>query len=152
MEPFQILGNLYIPDDAMHGYKEFGNKAKLLSDDNWHWDYRAPHDNVEAAESDVINSISGWHIDGSDSIAALILWANEYPTEIRLPDGTVVSGEPYDVVLINNLAVKHRVPKEFVRVVNNGEPTNRYWIRGYSNWMPTEWLVKRFRRELLGEL
>lgn len=54
-----------------------------------------------------------WHQDGGGDAGTtkhMVVWATEMPTEIRLPDGQVFVGEPYDLVWFDNTKCWHRQP------------------------------------------
>lgn len=68
------------------------------------------------------NDVLDWHSD-TNFWRAIVLWADNYPTEVKLPNGEIVAGDPNDVVYINNDTCKHRMPvfppdtkRNFVRV------------------------------------
>lgn len=54
-----------------------------------------------------------WHQDGgglAGTTRHMIVWANEQPTELQLPDGSVFIGDPFDLVWFDNDVVLHRQP------------------------------------------
>lgn len=57
-----------------------------------------------------VGSIGKWHSDANGDDLALVIWSNCCPTEIRLPDGTVIVPEPGDIAVIRNSKVEHRTP------------------------------------------
>lgn len=66
-----------------------------------------------------------WHQDGGGiegTTRHMVVWASEQPTEIRLPDGTVFQGQPFDLVWFNNDVVQHRQPR--------GTDEGRRWFLG----------------------
>ena len=66
----------------------------------------------------------GWHYDGDTTPGArpdcaLVLWASNNPTEIKLrtpSDGRVFQPRPYEVVIFRNLECLHRRPPGAPRV------------------------------------
>jgi len=77
------------------------------------------------------NSPRNWHrddylggvkYDGREAFNEMIVWANETPTEIRLPDGDIFQGDPFEVICLENDKVWHRMPKQI-------DPTMRLWAR-----------------------
>jgi hypothetical protein len=54
-----------------------------------------------------------WHREIDDIIYPFVLvWANLCPTELRLPDGTIVTPACYELVKFNNELVYHRPPRQ----------------------------------------
>jgi hypothetical protein len=49
-----------------------------------------------------------WHQD--QDVAHLIVWATEMPTELQLPDGTVILPPAGDLMWVDNRRVFHRQP------------------------------------------
>lgn len=68
-----------------------------------------------------------WHQDISLS-DYLVLWADDYPTEI-LVQGQILRPEPGDVVLIHNRLVEHRVPSDYLDDVQRGVQRPRHFLR-----------------------
>ena len=69
---------------------------------------RTPDPRVTAHPDNLV-----WHQDGGGTAGTtrhIVLWASEQPTELRLPDGTYFTGEPFDLVWANNDIVFHRQP------------------------------------------
>lgn len=62
----------------------------------------APHpDNLE------------WHQDGggpAGTVRHMVVWASEQPTELQLPDGSVLIPDPFAVVWFDNDHAYHRQP------------------------------------------
>lgn len=66
-----------------------------------------------------------WHHDGGGTqgtIRHMVVWASEQPTELRLPDGTEFTGQPYELVWFDNDVVFHRQPR--------GTDEGRRWFLG----------------------
>lgn len=66
-----------------------------------------------------------WHQDGggpAGTIRHMVVWASEQPTELRLPDGSTFTGEPYSLVWFDNDVVYHRQPR--------GTDEGRRWFLG----------------------
>lgn len=74
-----------------------------------------------------------WHRDLTAG-DYLVLWADDYPTEI-LVQGQILRPEPGDVVLIHNDLVKHRVPSDYQDDARRGVQRPRRFLRisGFSN-------------------
>lgn len=125
MEDFQVLGRA-LDRQAMYDL----GRATVAG----YADLREPLINRKIGREDVDGGRhpDGWHQDGAGvahTTPALIMWANVYPTEVLLPSGLIVSGEPYDVVLIDNITTKHRVPRTYVDAVRRDTDPDRYFIR-----------------------
>lgn len=66
-----------------------------------------------------------WHQDGGGvlgTIRHMVVWASEQPTELKLSDGSVFVGQPYELVWFNNDVVYHRQPR--------GTDEGRRWFVG----------------------
>lgn len=50
-----------------------------------------------------------WHQDGMPAYH-MVVWASEMPTEIQQSDGTLFTGEPFDLVWFDNTKAFHRQP------------------------------------------
>lgn len=153
MEPFQVLGNLYIPNIQSRYMTESNNPLRdLLSVTNVKaWAYRTPARTAQMAADTEDKLIKRWHQDGG-YFNGVLLWSNEYQTEVRRLHGRkILAGEPGDVVLIDNYAVKHRTPSEFVQAVRSGETTNRHFIRCILNGYPSAEEIMRWKELLKGE-
>jgi hypothetical protein len=65
-----------------------------------------------------------WHKDdsgyGVPASIQFIVWSNAQPTEIRLPDGSLLETKDGDVILIDNVEVEHRAPAAQI---------NRWFVR-----------------------
>lgn len=133
MKPFEVLGSLYVPPNGHEPYikfdRVFGTEYEnplrdVLGESiqkfgfNGEWTYRFPNSNQ--------SMLNYFHHDGRGK-EAIIFWASSYPTEVRLPDGSIVNGNPYDVVLVDNFVTRHRTPQALVNM--HSQRTNRHFIR-----------------------
>lgn len=149
MEPFQILGNLYIPDDEIE--RRIDQRRGLVFPvttglSPYGWELRVPTYTRSIARGK--DDSKDWHRDNGGRTSAVILWTNEYPTEVLLPDGSEVSGWPYDVVLIDNMAVQHRTPAAFTSAVAENLRTNRYFIRLTLVNRPSQMQIEAWKQSL----
>lgn len=68
--------------------------------------------------------VESWHHDGmcdfshprltdqdADYYYYLVQWANQYPTEIQLPDKKVIHARPFEMIAFRNSTYTHRQPK-----------------------------------------
>ncbi len=70
---------------------------------------RTPDARVEAHPDNL-----EWHQDGGGPLGTtrhMVVWASEQPTELKLTDGSVFVGDPYDLVWFDNDVVFHRQPR-----------------------------------------
>ena len=61
-----------------------------------------------------------WHYDGdlgggANPNCALVLWSTNHPTEIKY-NGIIYTHDPYELVIFNNLSVRHRRPPNCPRI------------------------------------
>lgn len=147
MELYQILGNKELPDNRTRGISSY-----FFFDYSASWDVRGAEDSRSIARRHrSIDAIATeWHQDSicGDPAGALILWANSYPTELLLPDGSIVSGKPNDIVLIDNIRVKHRMPLSYVHDVMAGVDKSRTFARALRRDEPDFVTINRWKYEL----
>lgn len=56
-----------------------------------------------------------WHRDGTGIYQEhVVIWSNILPTEVLLPNGSLLEAKDGDVILLENQAVMHRIPAEAV--------------------------------------
>ena len=122
MKPFEVIGPWHpsLAELEVH----WGWKGPLTMPSSSDWTLRTP----DWHPGDVVED---WHQDGPEDGIGLLLWSNEYPTEVLLPNGKIIRPEPYDFVLIDNKVVEHRVPMDLQAALRTGRPTNRYFVRTF---------------------
>ena len=78
------------------------------------WYDKLLHAEVRSVTKD--STAEDWHYDGDTTDGAnpkcyMVLWASNHPTLIRVnSSGEVFQLKPYEIVLIDNMAVQHRRP------------------------------------------
>lgn len=81
---------------------------KLLKDLNFSYlAIEVTHDPYDRLTPDT----KEFHHDSNGRDMNLIVWSNQYPTEIRYPDGSILPTQDGDLILIHNTEVTHRVPE-----------------------------------------
>lgn len=137
-----IIGNYHPEGDITEvGIEEGIRRAASASSITLRWGgtVRPPRENFhvhkimyeDEAAIKRMNLHDGWHHDVVyKDFAAMALWANQEPTEFLLPNGEIIQPQPYDIILADNGALKHRVPP----VITDG--------RWFCRWMAElpEWL------------
>lgn len=75
------------------------------------------------AATRTIANVLGWHHDGGvDQYGGFfVVWSNCYPTQARTCTGEVLIPRPYDLFLIDNREVEHRIDPR-------SEHTKRRWF------------------------
>lgn len=66
-----------------------------------------------------------FHQDDDQVAIQFVLWANCFPTEVLLPDGTMLDVKDGDAILVDNLEVQHRVSAAAVAC------NNRWFAKAY---------------------
>lgn len=140
-EHFEILGEWH-PDTTnwplegngtghhtIHHGSEYDWPYGVPFMDTRKWEIRTPQAGHEwqrrlSAQGDP--GSGGFHRDGG--LSAIIVWSNIYPTEMRLPDGTITVPKPGSVVLINNMGVLHRTPPSYLAQMSREIP-KRWFMR-----------------------
>ena len=98
------------------------------------WSYRDRIENERIAGSEW-DRANEWHQDDFGSPMALILWSDDYPTEIKVyGTSEIIRPEPFEVVLIDNLLVHHRVPKDYKVAARAGHARPRNLLRTSVYW------------------
>lgn len=159
MEPYQVLGKLLLPDDGRYKGSFMSDRRNPLYDIinptmsymPWNapsWDYRTPGYCAYMASAEE-EDVCDWHKDNGDSPkCGIVLWASEYPTDIKIGNKRIY-GASNSVVLIDNYRVRHRIPKDFVQAVRTGKKTNRHFIRmAMRNEYPTDEQIAQWQHGL----
>lgn len=120
------------------------------------WTVRNPRENFTTA-TDFNAGVCVWHTDAyspakdytgsSDQYTYYVLiWNNQYVTELRLPNGEIYVGRKKHLILFDNALVKHRVPLRYQALVRrklkirhkrdyyedyHGPYGNRWFMRGF---------------------
>ncbi len=104
----------YEPLIRLGHYEAYGLTAIInyCANKGWvaqEWLWRDPVTNFELNGS---AAIEPWHKDGpgttSVSTRYLILWSSSQPTQIQLPDGTIITPSPFEIVVVDNEVCSHR--------------------------------------------
>ena len=140
MELFQVLGNKVIDLNVSRSHELFD-----VSEFIGFWENRNPEQVADIASW--YNSVNNWHQDNNGETPGLIVWSNIYPTEVLLPDGSIVSGEPNDVVLLNNSVVKHRTPIAY-QLTAHRRNVKRHFIRTGLDYLPSDDVIAEWKEAL----
>lgn len=89
---------------------------------------RPPDSNIYTSQFKEAASL--FHHDGVSEDSVVVVWSNREQTEIQLADGTIIHGEPGDVIALRNEQVLHRTPEI--------KSTDRWFFRRYVK--PPEWM------------
>lgn len=85
-------------------------RRRLIQAGWWPLSVQTRRPQVEAgrnADADLFE----WHKDEGATLFAV--WSNILPTEVKLADGTLLTAQAGDVILINNAEVEHRAPRDW---------------------------------------
>lgn len=139
-----VLGKWYLPNHYKAAFaSSWGNSGPFPVKNGW--EHRPPGVNINLAAAEFQN---GWHRDNFGDTEGLLVWSNILPTEVRLPDGNVVSPEENDVVLIANHLVEHRISKGYIKSVHRGEGHGRHFLRASTNKYPSKKTIAAWKRTL----
>lgn len=158
MKPFEVLGwaaTAQEVESALMGVAGLAGVGHMTPDRNKHTVHAERRSKILARHP--YASALDWHQDDDGHTAFLVLWADDYPTEVKLPDGSVVRAAPGEVVLIDNALVHHRIPADYVADVEAGVERNRHFLRMYrphvSKWgkrPPSRSDIKAWKAALSG--
>lgn len=86
----------------------------------------------------------GWHRDDEELWPMVMVWANIYPTEIKLPTDEIIKPSEFELVMINNRETYHQSPE-----VPLEKLSDRCFIAVRINhFIPTDDDLDRFRKAL----
>ena len=98
------------------------------------WSHRDRERNEQIALSE-LDRANEWHQDDFGTPMALILWSDDYPTEIKVyGTSEIIRPEPFEVIMIDNRLVHHRVPQDYRRAVYAGRARPRNLLRASLIW------------------
>ena len=139
-QAYIVLGNF--PFTHQNGFSTFQHEqdfqeefATFCSEKGWlarEWEVRDPKRNKEIVEmtpntSAGIEPVTIWHRDGFGGEAMnIIIWSSHSPTLVQLPNGEAIQPLPEQVVVINNLICKHKMPSKIENI------DSRWFIRGWN--------------------
>lgn len=87
-----------------------------------------------------------WHQEGTYDalIPSIMAWSNIHPTELKLPDESIVVAKPFELMMVDNQKVMHRTPSIPIEDLKNRQfITIRFW------WFtPTQKQLSKFRKAL----
>jgi hypothetical protein len=158
VEPYQVLGEVTRRDfTTKHDYTHGGyivtsptlpkipNHMRFISQG---WEYRPPETNAITASG--LGVSTGWHNDGG-AMNAVMLWSNIYPTQIRLPNGLVITPKAGELILFDNRIVKHRVQPKYINLTVTGDVPKRHFLRAILSSKPDEDLINKWKKVLARE-
>lgn len=124
MEPVTVLGQLWFSPDELSRFNTHTRPLRFLQEITQSSSaYRDPFDNLIIALAPNETNVREWHRDGGrydgTGSSSVILWSNQQSTEILLPNKEIYQPRDFDVVLLNNRAVGHRMPPDYVYTMQN---------------------------------
>jgi hypothetical protein len=166
MNPYEVIGHatldsLIDPDwaktVAKYGAPEYMKRMVVGRRDpvvDLKWDLRDDRTNRRGAGDRGDLTSNKWHRDcGANRVTAhdcyaLMLWADVYPTEIKVGARDIFTPPDGAVVLVDNVAAVHRRPLHYQQLVRNGIPTKpRHFGRIILPYVPSDEVIDQLKEE-----